>query len=57
MHADLLKHDISGALVGTAVWDVREDGLLLRNRVERNALEAISRLEQSGLQSDPTRFV
>lgn len=35
-------------LIGTAVWDVREDGMLLRNRVERNALEAVRRLTQQG---------
>jgi hypothetical protein len=31
-------------LTGTAVWDVREDGMLLRNRVERNAFELHQRL-------------
>jgi ketosteroid isomerase-like protein len=28
----------------TAVWDVREDGMLLRNRVERNAYEVYRQL-------------
>jgi ketosteroid isomerase-like protein len=31
-------------MTGTAVWDVREDGMLLRNRVERNAFEVYRRL-------------
>ena len=31
-------------MTGTAVWTVREDGMLLRNRVERNAWEAYRRL-------------
>jgi hypothetical protein len=31
-------------LTGTAVWDVREDGMLLRNRVQRNAFELHQRL-------------
>jgi len=31
-------------MTGTAVWDVHEDGTLLRNRVERNAFELHQRL-------------
>ena len=31
-------------MTGTAVWDVREDGMLLRSRVERNAFELYQRL-------------
>jgi ketosteroid isomerase-like protein len=31
-------------MTGTAVWDVREDGMLLCNRVERNAFEVYQRL-------------
>jgi hypothetical protein len=34
-------------LTGTAVWDVREDGMLLRNRIERNAFELYQRLASS----------
>ncbi|MBM7491404.1 hypothetical protein JOD64_002626 [Micromonospora luteifusca] len=31
-------------MFGTAVWAVREDGMLLSNRVERNALEVYQQL-------------
>ena len=31
-------------MVGTAVWEVREDGMLMSNRVERNALELYRKL-------------
>jgi hypothetical protein len=34
-------------LTGTAIWDVREDGKLLRNRVERSAYELHLRLTSS----------
>jgi hypothetical protein len=32
-------------MTGTAVWAVREDGLLSHNWVERNALEVYLRLQ------------
>jgi ketosteroid isomerase-like protein len=35
-------------MVGTAVWSVREDGMLLMNRVERNAFEVHQQLTGGG---------